>query len=123
MPLDAASVTLATVWKMEIMGQKTKMKQFTKYRKCEREYSRKLLKRDKMPLKKYYKFEQCHRISGGVKQKRCRMCMKWKPHNQFYKTSRLRDGLAPWCKQCADKATNDCRRRRTQQQRAALIAS
>jgi hypothetical protein len=31
--------------------------------------------------------------------------------------------LAVWCKQCADKATNSCRRRRTARLRAQLVKS
>ena len=90
-------------------------------RKCEREYAHKLLKIDASRLKKYYRAEQSHRVVAGVKQKRCRKCMKWWPETEFYQRSKHRDGLAVWCKQCADDATNDCRRRRTQRQRASLI--
>jgi hypothetical protein len=47
-----------------------------------------------------------------VKQKRCARCKKWKAEGGFYKHLRHKDGLAVWCKECANKATNNCRRRR-----------
>jgi hypothetical protein len=58
-----------------------------------------------------------------VRQKRCRRCKKWKPESDYYKKRKHKDGLAVWCKECADKATNDCRRRRTAMLRASLTKS
>ena len=80
---------------------------------CKREYAHKYYKKEGEPSKKYYKFAQRHRIADGVKQKKCSRCNKWRPESEFYIRSRHKDGLAVWCKECADKATNDCRRRRT----------
>jgi hypothetical protein len=48
-----------------------------------------------------------------VKQKRCSKCKRWKAESDFYKRRRHKDGLAVWCKECSDKATNKCHRRRT----------
>jgi len=81
-------------------------------KKCERENARKCYKREGEPLKKYYGYEQCHRVVDGVKQKRCRKCEKWKAESEFYKYHRHKDGLANRCKECSDKATNKARKRR-----------
>ncbi|MFB0554221.1 MAG: hypothetical protein ACETWQ_13015 [Phycisphaerae bacterium] len=63
-------------------------------------------------MKRYYTYEEAQRIVNGVKEKRCRRCRKWKAESEFYKKQRHKDGLAVWCKECSDKATNKCRRRR-----------
>ncbi len=81
-------------------------------KKCEREYARKYYKRKAEPLKKYYAYEQSHRVVGGVKEKRCRKCRKWKPESKFYKKTKHKDGLANRCKECKDKDTNKARKRR-----------
>ena len=81
-------------------------------KKCEDEYARKYYKRNGRRLKKYYRYKERHRVINGVKEKRCRRCKKWKAESKFYKRHRHKDGLAVWCKECADKATNRCRRRR-----------
>ena len=66
--------------------------------------------------KKYRNYKDLHRVTGGVKQKQCGRCKKWKDETQYYKHSQYRDGLALWCKACANKATNKARKKR----RAAL---
>jgi hypothetical protein len=48
-----------------------------------------------------------------VKQKQCGRCKKWKGESRFYKHRRHIDGLAVWCKECSNKATNKCRRLRS----------
>lgn len=88
-------------------------------KKCESEYARRRYNRDGRRAKRYLRYEQRHRVVGGVKQKRCSRCKKWRPESGYYKKSKHKDGLAVWCKECANKATNDCRRRRT----AALKAN
>lgn len=45
-------------------------------------------------------------------QKQCSRCWDWKDRGEFYKRKESRDGLAYWCKECADTATNKCRSRR-----------
>jgi hypothetical protein len=54
--------------------------------------------------RKYLSYEQRHRVVGGVKQKRCGKCRKWKAESEFYKKSAYKDGLTVWCKSCSDKA-------------------
>ena len=86
-------------------------------KKCEREYARKYYKkyykRNRGDVKKYYAYEQSHRVVDGVKEKRCRKCGKWKPESKFYKQSKHKDGLANRCKECKDKDTNKARKRRS----------
>jgi hypothetical protein len=52
-----------------------------------------------------------------VKQKKCNKCKKWRPAAEYYKKRAHRDGLADWCKRCADKATNELRRIRRRKAR------
>ena len=85
-------------------------------KKCESEYARKRYEKNRDAVKKYFRFEDLHRVVRGVKQKRCGRCKKWKPESTFYKHHRHIDGLAVWCKGCANKATNRCRRLRSAMQ-------
>lgn len=79
---------------------------------CERAYAREHYKPKRGSMKKYSNYKDLHRVYGGVKQKRCGRCKKWKAENQYYKHSRHKDGLAVWCKECANKATNKARKKR-----------
>jgi hypothetical protein len=79
---------------------------------CDRAYRLKRCKKEGKGLKKYYRYEECHRVVDRVKQKRCRRCKRWKAENQYYKYSKPKDGLAVWCKECANKATNKARNKR-----------
>lgn len=79
---------------------------------CQRARGRQYYKRHRRDLKRYYSYEQSHRVVDGVKEKRCRRCKMWKAEGKFYKKQRNKDGLADWCKECADKATNKARKRR-----------
>ena len=78
---------------------------------CVRANARERYKREGKGLKKYYRYEECHRIVDGVKQKRCRRCKIWKAESDFYKRCRHKDGLAVWCKECTNKATNEARKK------------
>ncbi|MHC4693650.1 MAG: hypothetical protein ACYS67_12985 [Planctomycetota bacterium] len=68
-------------------------------------------------VKRYYRHEENHRVVKGVKQKRCYRCCRWKPESMYYRRRRSKDGLYVWCKECANKATNHCRRQRKLVQR------
>ena len=81
-------------------------------KECKRADMRERNKKDGKGLKKYLRYEEHHRIVDGVKQKRCSRCKRWKSESEFYKTRWHKDGLAGWCKECADKATNRARRKR-----------
>ena len=82
-----------------------------KCKECLRKYSRVRYRKNKSSVKKYYSPEQNHRVVDGVRQKRCRRCGKWKIESMYYKRGSSNDGLYVWCKECADKATNKCRRK------------
>ena len=69
-------------------------------------------RKDGKSVKKYYSYEDAHRVVDAVKQKRCRRCRKWKPESMYYKRRRSKDGLYVWCKECANKATNKSRKQR-----------
>jgi len=72
---------------------------------CESKYQHKYYLRTSKVERRNFKFEQCHRTVGGVKEKRCRRCKKWLPERDFYKNRRNRDGLGGWCKECASKSS------------------
>ncbi len=59
------------------------------------------------------RYEDCHRVFRGSKQKRCKECEKWKSEREFYNTCRHKDGLSGRCKKCSDEATNKARRKRS----------
>jgi hypothetical protein len=45
---------------------------------CNRASLRERYKKEGKGLKTYYRYEERHRVVGGVKQKRCRRCKSWK---------------------------------------------
>ncbi len=79
---------------------------------CVRADMRERYKKEGKGLKTYYRYEECHRVVDGVKQKRCRRCKRWKAESDFYKRRSNKDGLAVWCKECSDKATNKSHKKR-----------
>jgi len=79
---------------------------------CQRAYAKERYKNKRGSVKKYNNYKDLHRVAGSVKQKRCGRCKKWKAENQYYQHSRHKDGLAVWCKGCANKATNKARKKR-----------
>ena len=79
---------------------------------CVRADMRERYKKEGKGLKKYYRYEESHRVVDGMKQKRCSRCKRWKVESDFYKRGSNKNGLAAWCKECSDKATNKCHRRR-----------
>jgi hypothetical protein len=82
-------------------------------KECESAYARERYDRMRKRQRRYLRYEERHRVYGGVKQKICSRCKKWRPEAKFYKKLRHKDGLSVWCKECSDKATNACRRNRT----------
>ncbi len=95
-------------------GKNRKRKDGLKYwcKDCERAYIRERYKKEGKGLKKYNRYEECHRVVDGVKQKLCKRCKRWKADSNFYKGRRQKDGLSSWCKVCANKATNKARKKR-----------
>jgi len=72
-------------------------------RKCENKRYREFYRRSRKYVKKYYSYEQSHRVVEGVKEKRCRKCKSWKPESEFYSHRRNKDGLDVWCRECVRK--------------------
>ena len=81
-------------------------------RECESEYARERYKENRGDIRKYLRYEERHRVVKGIRQKKCCGCTKWKTESEFYKRKQHKDGLAGWCKECADKAINKARKRR-----------
>ncbi len=63
-------------------------------------------------FRKYFTYEERHRVVDGMKQKLCRGCETWKAESEFYKNQRNKDGLGEQCKKCVDKASNKSRKKR-----------
>ncbi len=102
-------------WKDEIQFSKdSKNKDGLGYdcKDCVRADTRKRYKKEGKGLKTYYRYEECHRVIEGVKQKRCRRCKRWKAESEFYKSKLCKDGLQVLCKACSNKATNKSRKKR-----------
>lgn len=91
-------------------NRKDKLCVWCKY--CTQAYRRGPYEKNRTSLKTYYRYEECHRVVGGMKQKLCRRCMSWKNESNFYKRRSNKDGLATWCKKCDNKARNECRKKR-----------
>jgi hypothetical protein len=102
-------------WKDESkFGRDSKNKDGLGYvcKDCVRAYMRERCKKEGKGLKQYYRYEECHRVVDGVKQKRCRRCKSWKTESEFYKNRSCKDGLQFRCKACSDKATNKAHKKR-----------
>ena len=102
-------------WEKESkFGKKSRQKDGLSYlcKDCGRADMRERYKKDGKGLKTYYRYEECHRVVEGVKQKRCRRCKSWKTESEFYKDRSCKDGLQSWCKACANKATNKSHKKR-----------
>ena len=80
-------------------------------KQCDRDYRCRKFGKGRV-LRKYSTYEEIHRVVDGVKQKRCRGCETWKAESEFYKKQKHKDGLAIWCKECADKASIKSRKKR-----------
>ena len=53
--------------------------------------------------KRFRSYEESHRTVGGVKQKLCCRCKKWKDESLFCKNRSSKDGLIELCKECLRK--------------------
>ena len=62
-------------------------------KKCDREYKRRYYRKNRGPVKRYFRYEETHRTVDGVKQKRCTKCKKWKDESKFGKDRYGKDGL------------------------------
>jgi len=90
-------------------------------KECSSKVTRRYYRQNRKSVRKYYIYEQSHRVTDGVKEKRCRKCSKWKAESKFYKNRNANDRLNSWCKECGIKATSECRRRRLAHSASSLI--
>ena len=61
-------------------------------------------------LKKRFRYEECHRVVNGTKQKLCCRCKQWKKGSLFHINRRSKDGLNWQCKECAHKRYEQVRK-------------
>jgi hypothetical protein len=54
----------------------------------------------KLGFRKRFRYEDCHRVVNGDKEKLCRKCRKWQSESHFNKNRSGKDGLIGWCKEC-----------------------
>jgi len=64
----------------------------------------------KLGLEKRIRYEECHRVVNGTKQKLCCRCKQWKKESLFHRSRKSRDGLQWQCKECQSRRLE--RRRR-----------
>jgi len=57
----------------------------------------------RLGLQKRLKYEECHRVVNGAKEKLCGDCKTWKRESQFDKDPSTKDGLRWQCKECGSK--------------------
>jgi hypothetical protein len=65
----------------------------------------------KLGLRKRFRYDDCHRVVNGTKEKLCRKCSRWQAGSEFRKDRAREDGLRIYCKGC-DKAYELKRRRK-----------
>jgi hypothetical protein len=72
---------------------------------CYKAYTRALHKKYTKGKKTraYLRYEACHRIVRGIKEKLCSRCKQWKYESDFYRHRRLKDGLSLRCRECESK--------------------
>ena len=68
--------------------------------KCEREYQHAYYLRTSKATRRNFKYEDSHRVVGGVKQKLCCNCRKWKAESEFHIDPIPKDVLKAKCKEC-----------------------
>ena len=81
-------------------------------KQCGCEYIHQYYRRNKEHVRKKRSYEESHRVVGGVRQKQCIKCRRWKPESEFQKLGRAKDGLQWECKKCATEYRRLCRKRR-----------
>jgi hypothetical protein len=69
-------------------------------KECDNAYAR--MRRRKKPKadRKYYRYEERHRIVNGIKEKYCRKCGEWKNESEYYQQRSAKDGLTERCRKC-----------------------
>jgi hypothetical protein len=80
-------------------------------KECVIKYARKCYERKRKNARRNLRYEDCHRVVNGVKQKYCRKCKRWKSESEFYKDSSKKDSLAARCRKCSYNVVNKSRRK------------
>ena len=57
----------------------------------------------RLGLRKIPRYDDCHRVVKGTKEKLCPKCRRWKGESQFSKNRSSNDGVQPQCKECKSK--------------------
>jgi len=57
----------------------------------------------RLGLRKIPRYDDCHRVVKGTKEKLCHKCRKWKGESQFSKNRSSNDGVQSQCKECKSK--------------------
>ena len=73
-------------------------------KKCECDYMHEYYRLNRKSVKKYYSYEEIHRVVDGVKEKQCRRCRKWKALIDYHKNVAAKDGVYIWCKECINNS-------------------
>ena len=79
---------------------------------CRNKRRRKYYDRHRKTTRRNYSYEEAHRVVGGVKQKRCPKCKRWKAESKFSGAQGRKDGLATQCRNCASKTAAESYRKR-----------
>jgi len=74
---------------------------------CHKKNARERYERKKKGARRYLRYEQCHRVVKGIKEKFCRKCRKWKKESEYYKHRSTKDGLSTRCRKCIYKAASE----------------
>jgi hypothetical protein len=53
-------------------------------------------------LKKKFRYDDCHRVVNGSKEKLCGKCRRWQAGSEFHKDRARTDGLTIYCKGCVE---------------------
>jgi hypothetical protein len=96
------------IWKVESQFRKDRRSKdglHWRCKECEYEYARKRHQRIRKSGRRNLRYEECHRIVDGVREKLCVKCRKWKRESGFYKSRARKDGLTARCQKCSYEAT------------------
>lgn len=81
-------------------------------KQCEQQYQRVYYLRTRKAKRRYFKYEDSHRVVGGVKQKLCRKCRKWKAESEFHRKPRhqgwIKSKVQEMCQKVSQAAAVGC---------------
>ena len=80
-------------------------------KECQSKYDRKRYDQIRKGGRRNLRYEECHRIVDGVREKLCGKCKRWKKEGSFYKKRARKDGLTARCHKCSHKVTGKSRKK------------